>query len=42
MWRAITVAVIAFLLADGYFWNSRLLNAGIRLANQIALAFGFS
>lgn len=42
MWRGITLAVIAFLLVDGYFYNSSLLNTGIRLFNQIALAFGFS
>ena len=42
MWRGITIAVIAFLLVDGYFYNSSLLNTGIRLTNDIAIAFGFS
>ena len=42
MWRGMTLAVIAFLLVDGYVWNSSLLNSGIRLANQLAIAFGFS
>jgi hypothetical protein len=42
MWRGITIAVIAFLLVDGYFWNSSLLNTGIRIFNQIMLAFGLS
>ena len=42
MWQGITLAAAGFLLADGYFWNSSLLNAGIRLFNQIAIAFGFS
>ncbi len=42
MLRGMTLAAIAFLLADGYLWNSSLLNTGMRLANQIAIAFGFS
>ncbi len=42
MWRGMTLAAIAFLLVDGYVWNSRLLHTGMRLANQIAIAFGFS
>jgi hypothetical protein len=42
MWRGITLAVIAFLLLDGYFYNSSLLYTGIRLFNQVMLAFGIA
>jgi hypothetical protein len=42
MWRWTAIAVIAFLLVDGYVWKSRLLNAGIGYGNQLALAAGFS
>lgn len=42
MWRWMTLAAIAFLLVDGYVWNSSLLNTGMRLANQLALTFGLS
>lgn len=42
MWRAMAIAVIAFFLADAYFWNSKLLHTGMRLVHQIALAFGIS
>lgn len=42
MWRWTALAVIAILLVDGFFWKSILLNTGIRLVNQIAVAFGFS
>ena len=40
MLRGITLAVIAFLLVDGYVWNSSMLNTGIRVFHQIMLAFG--
>lgn len=42
MWHWTAIAVIAFLLVDGYVWKSSLLNAGIGLGYQLALAAGFS
>ncbi len=41
MWQGMTLSAIALLLVDGYVWKSSLLNAGIKLVNQIALAAGF-
>jgi hypothetical protein len=42
MWQGISLTAVAFLLVDGYLWNSSLLNSGIRLGKEIAIAFGFS